>query len=396
LPVAIIILLALFAIAFFALLGDYHRRLDDYAILSSAESRLLSVQQPSALNIVAMGLGDQLTSPYQLDEFGRISGGATEKTTNRFYRKFEPPDVLYIFRVIVTLMALFFTYDAIVGEKEQGTLAVCLSNAVSRRAFILGKMVGNFLSLAVPCAALCLLGIVVLALVPTINLTATDIFRLGIFVVLSLLLAALFVGLGTWVSAACASAGRSLVVLIGVWVLMTYCIPNIAASVAHQVAPISSSTEIDRKLDAIWIKGVFDLLHQSEDGSFTHQQRSESNRRILDEFRRIESDYFSRVENQNRVWAAASRLSPVAAYNDAATTILASGIPSVRSFKAALMQRRDAIFSAGEKPEPGWVFTGLTIEESLTAALADIAEIVALIGLVTLGAVFQFNRAAIN
>jgi Cu-processing system permease protein len=49
----------------------------------------------------------------------------------------------------IPLMALFMSYDAIVGEYEQGSLLLILSYPVKRYQFILGKFFSNWLSLSI-------------------------------------------------------------------------------------------------------------------------------------------------------------------------------------------------------------------------------------------------------
>ena len=58
-------------------------------------------------------------------------------------------DLTFIVKIILSLFAILFTYDAIVGEKEKGTLKLTLSNNVPRDLLILGKVIGGFISLLI-------------------------------------------------------------------------------------------------------------------------------------------------------------------------------------------------------------------------------------------------------
>ncbi|MEE8583230.1 MAG: ABC transporter permease subunit [Acidobacteriota bacterium] len=65
-------------------------------------------------------------------------------------------------QIVLSLFAILFAYNAVSGEKEQGTLRLSFSNAVPRDSYILGKAAGSFLALAIPLLILILLGCLLL------------------------------------------------------------------------------------------------------------------------------------------------------------------------------------------------------------------------------------------
>jgi len=69
--------------------------------------------------------------------------------SNPVFSIFGALDLTFIVKIILSLFAILFTYDAIVGEKEKGTLKLTLSNNVPRDRLILGKVIGGFISLLI-------------------------------------------------------------------------------------------------------------------------------------------------------------------------------------------------------------------------------------------------------
>jgi len=63
---------------------------------------------------------------------------------------FPTPDILYVVATVLSLMAFVFSYDAVSGERETGTLKLMMSYSLPRDTVILGKWIGGFLSLVVP------------------------------------------------------------------------------------------------------------------------------------------------------------------------------------------------------------------------------------------------------
>ena len=63
---------------------------------------------------------------------------------------FTELDWTFIIGLVMSFMAILFTYDAISGERETGTLSLLMSNSVSRATVLLAKFMVAFLTLMVP------------------------------------------------------------------------------------------------------------------------------------------------------------------------------------------------------------------------------------------------------
>ena len=59
-------------------------------------------------------------------------------------------DWAFVMGLIVSFVAILFTYDAVCGEREDGTLRLMLSGSVPRDGVLLGKFIGAFLSVSAP------------------------------------------------------------------------------------------------------------------------------------------------------------------------------------------------------------------------------------------------------
>jgi Cu-processing system permease protein len=114
---------------------------------------------------------------------------------------------------LLPLIALLLGFDALLGERERGTLDLLLSYPIDRVELLLGKYVG--LAAALTCATLAgfgLAGIVIVVRVP-----ASDWYQYAGFVVSAVLLGWVFLSLAVCVSAFCASRTSASGVAIALW-----------------------------------------------------------------------------------------------------------------------------------------------------------------------------------
>lgn len=119
----------------------------------------------------------------------------------------------------IPLIALLLAYDSVVGEAERGTLTLLLTHPVSRVQVILGKFIGHLFLLAI--AIVVGYGIAGLA----IAFSAEDGFAAREWqsflklLLSSILLGAVFLGIGYVISAGARERATAAAISIGVWLL---------------------------------------------------------------------------------------------------------------------------------------------------------------------------------
>ena len=87
---------------------------------------------------------------------------------------FSNVDLVLIFQVILSLLALLFAHDAIAGEREAGTLRLTMTNPVSRSIILLAKYVSAMVCLILPLVMSVLLALLLFSLSGSILLSGDD------------------------------------------------------------------------------------------------------------------------------------------------------------------------------------------------------------------------------
>ena len=121
-------------------------------------------RKPDPLQIFVSGLH------YDLGRLSHINQEEAVKLTNSIYSDdpifavFRFIDFTFIVQVVLSLFAILFTYDAINGERESGTLKLTFASAVPRVRYIAAKICGSWLGLTIPLLLPLLLAILLLLL----------------------------------------------------------------------------------------------------------------------------------------------------------------------------------------------------------------------------------------
>ena len=95
-------------------------------------------------------------------------------------------DAIFVFKIILSALAILFAYNTISGEHEDGTLKLVLSHPIPRDTLVVGKYLGGMLSLFPMVVISFIIGILIAYTSPATDFNSADLFRLGAVLILSL------------------------------------------------------------------------------------------------------------------------------------------------------------------------------------------------------------------
>ena len=314
-------------------------------------------------------------------------------------------DWAFIIGFLGTLLALLLTHDSIAGEKEGGTLRQSLANPVPRHLLLLGKYAAALLSVSIPVLVGAALGLLLMGLAGTIELSA------GVWgVALASLAAGVLclsaaVWLGLFISSRTGNAALALMAGLVVWSVLAVFIPGSGSLAARHLAPAPSQSDLERDLQRIWRE------HWDEDTDAM--------------VARTREDHWQRNLGQMDVAQAVTHISAVTAYRCFAEAISSTGIVHYRDYLAqaeayrrhfldyaaelsfddrhmyhipetaeevAARDAADAAARAAKEEAPRFQFLSPTLAERFAGAADSVVVLLVYNLLFFLGAFYSFRR----
>lgn len=163
----------------------------------------------------------------------------------------EPLDWTFALCVLLPLAAFLLGYDAVCGERGEGTLRLTLSYPVAPWKVLAGKLLALWSCLAAPFLAGALLSLLLARAPGGIPLQAADLARAGLVALLGLWAAGLFALVTLVVSTLSRETSASLSVLAWLWVLGVIVVPAVGGLLAHRLRPVPGEHETARRMEAI-------------------------------------------------------------------------------------------------------------------------------------------------
>ncbi len=249
---AVLIMLLLVVANTFVLIKDYERRLEAYNTALKTEDRrsqgrktysagrLNVARPPNPLSIFNVGLDKRLGNEIWISHgfVPTLWDTGTYKLTNPLLNLFTSIDIVFIFEVVLSLMALIFAYDAIAGERERGTLRLVLTHPVGRGHILLAKYISAMTCLLVPLLISLLLAVILLTTSTVISLRIGDFIRIGGIILSSIVYLSVFYLIGMLISAVTRRTGTALMLAMFVWGFWVLVYPN---AVLAAIAPPQTS-----------------------------------------------------------------------------------------------------------------------------------------------------------
>jgi len=416
---------------------------------------LRAIRPPAPLSVFA--IGDDQTMPAYW-QFG--TGGLTEGLQPGVYEGLAgllgDVDFLFVTQVVLGLLSVLLCFDAICGDRENGTLRAVLANAVPRSTLLAGKYLGGVITLIVPLFLGLLASLVVLQVMGLPIAQGALLARIALIAAGGALYLSSLLGLGILVSATIQYQRNALVALLVLWVVLVLLVPRFGAMAATRLVPVESDALTRRKISLAtqaieaertklltaetrrafdwqeeeppWKMIFEDLTDEERDARVDDYERArkrieaglfEQKRQAIEG---IASDRERALERQERVAGLLGRISPAAALSYLATELAESGARVRHDWQAQARQQQRQLekllfdrtggifvtFNDGrwrgsrqrdiDEPIPGYAelpvfeYQAASLGESIRGAAPDFA-VLAIYNLLTLGgAAMLFSR----
>ena len=211
--------------------GNLYKRPSSLAFIADGGDAYLPKNISNGESWSTSGQGGEVKSNWWLN-YGTVNPDATD--LRPFATKI---DWVFIITYLLSFIPLLFTFDALSGEREQGTLRLCLANPISRPILLIGKFLGTLITVLIPFVFAVLLNLAVISVDSWTQLSAADWGRLGVILLIASCYAGIFVGLGLMVSAGTREPRVSLVVLLLIWVAAVIFMPSTLGTLSTKWMP---------------------------------------------------------------------------------------------------------------------------------------------------------------
>ena len=197
-----------------------------------------------AKNSIQVHIGEV---PFLWDNVYRPTG-----FNNPFRHLLADIDLVSIFQTLLSLLALVFAYDAIAGDRENGTLRLILINPIGRGLIVLSKYLGAMLCLTLPLLMSFLLALLLQLQSSAIHYSPDDLLRIAGIFLTTVIYTSTFYLIGLFISSMIHHTATSLIVSMFIWVVLALLYPNVSLFLVNRFIDTEEKMEqVNREINQI-------------------------------------------------------------------------------------------------------------------------------------------------
>ncbi len=341
-----------------------------------------ALRRPDVMQVFVTGTNNDIGRLSRVNAFAPAKLQNSPYSDDPIFAVFRSVDFAFIVQIVLSLFAILFSYDAINGEREHGTLQLTFSNPIPRVQYLAAKFVGSWLGLVGPLTIPVLLSIlfVMLAGVP---LETSHWLKLGVLLGMSLLFFTCVLSFGLLFSTLTRRSSVSFLISLVTWIAAVLIVPRAGVMVAGQMVRVPSVAETEGQRDAYekqqWEQHMADMTRRWKERNDPTQGMSKSEREAYrdehladwmeeDDAARKEiqknieayglklnEDLRNRKAEQERAGLIFARFSPASAYQLAVMNLAGTDIGLKNRYEDAIQGYRTVFnaFAAKKAKESG-------------------------------------------
>jgi len=237
----------------------------------------------------------------------------------------------FIIVFLFSFLAIIFTFDTVSGEKETRTLALGLSNSVSRGVILTGKFLGTVIILGIFLLFGIILSLLILMLSAQVSITIVTIYEIFVFFLMATLLIASTTAIGILTSVLSHKSNTSLLSGLTIWLVFMFVLPHTTLLLSNKLFPVEKSNIIDencqnsrKTIEASFPDGKW---HSEGNNPFTpdHQIRANMQMSFMLDEKKIKDNWYNSLFNQYEKTSKLTCISPMFIFESGNEQILNGG-----------------------------------------------------------------------
>lgn len=346
--IAFFLVLLLFCIGTFAFINNYKNDSNEYreykqgylaASKKTAESNLTrfitekrnEILESRSSGFITDSKEKLIPNIFTNSGYNVFSFKVRNGSTNPYLNKFLELNWVFIVSIIFSFVVFLFTFDAISGEKESKTLALLLSNTISRSELLLGKYISTVITTIFLFIVGICLSLIIILISTEIKITGAMIGEIFAYLFTVILFVASITSFGMLSSVITHNSNVSLLCALTFWLAFVVIVPNSAIFWAQKLFPIENRESIEKKVyqsDVDINRSVSqDAWGASSSDPFLpqHRLRADYKTRLMNSEMQIRNAHYQKMFHQFSRTRIVTFLSPVSLFEYVCEAIVGGG-----------------------------------------------------------------------
>ncbi|MFB3388403.1 ABC transporter permease [Flavobacterium sp. LAR06] len=206
-------------------------------------------RKSTSLSVFEFGMEPFFGNAIFLEAHKQNTANFSEAGFSNSIMRFGEISIAMVFQILLPLLIFFLGFNSVAAERENGTLKLLLSQGISWKQLLFGKILGVasvIMLLFIPAVVVL---IFVWMLLQNFTISADETIKMLLFILFHFLYLLFFCAIAVLISALSKTSKKALISLIGIWLLFTIILPRTTQSVGAYIFEAPSKAQFNSNIE---------------------------------------------------------------------------------------------------------------------------------------------------
>ncbi|MBF4464157.1 DUF3526 domain-containing protein [Flavobacterium sp. LC2016-12] len=206
-------------------------------------------RKSTSLSVFEFGMEPFFGNAIFLEAHKQNTANFSEAGFSNSIMRFGEISIAMVFQVLLPLLIFFLGFNSVASERENGTLKLLLSQGISWKQLLFGKILGVASVIMILFIPAVLVLILVWMLLQNFTISTDETIKLLLFILFHFLYLLFFCAIAVLISALSKTSKKALISLIGIWLLFTIILPRTTQAVGAYIFEAPSKVQFNSNIE---------------------------------------------------------------------------------------------------------------------------------------------------
>ncbi|GGE96143.1 ABC transporter permease [Flavobacterium limi] len=206
-------------------------------------------RKSTSLSVFEFGMEPFFGNAIFLEAHKQNTANFSEAGFSNSMLRFGEISTAMVLQILLPLLIFFLGFNSVAAERENGTLKLLLSQGISWKQLLSGKILGIASVVMMLFIPVVLVLVFILLLLQNFAVTLDETLKMIFFIGFHFLYLMFFCAIAVLISASCKTSKKALVSLIGIWLVFTILLPRTTQAIGAYIYEAPSKIQFNSDIE---------------------------------------------------------------------------------------------------------------------------------------------------
>ncbi|PXY43095.1 ABC transporter permease [Flavobacterium hydrophilum] len=206
-------------------------------------------RKSTSLSVFEFGMEPFFGNAIFLEAHKQNTANFSEAGFSNSMLRFGEISTAMVLQILLPLLIFFLGFNSVAAERENGTLKLLLSQGISWKQLLLGKILGIASVIMMLFIPAILVLVFIWLLLQNFAVSFDETLKMILFIVFHFLYLLFFCAIAVLISASCKTSKKALVSLIGIWLVFTIILPRTTQAIGAYIYEAPSKIKFNSDIE---------------------------------------------------------------------------------------------------------------------------------------------------